>query len=63
MNATGLDRGAIAETSASSHSFGDEGIMVATRRLSARGRAAPQLAWQRYEQIALWPTWSPSSAV
>ncbi len=32
---------------------------MATRRLGARGRAAPELAWERYEQIALWPTWSP----
>lgn len=32
---------------------------MGTRTLSARGRAAPELVWERYAQIALWPTWSP----
>lgn len=32
---------------------------MATRRLSARGAAVPERAWERYERIALWPTWSP----
>lgn len=32
---------------------------MGTRRLSARGRTAPDVAWERYERIALWPTWSP----
>ena len=32
---------------------------MATRRLTARGGAAPELAWERYARIALWPTWSP----
>ena len=28
-------------------------------RLSARGPVDPELAWQRYHRLALWPTWSP----
>jgi hypothetical protein len=32
---------------------------VATRRLTACGTADPELAWERYERISLWPTWSP----
>ena len=32
---------------------------MAARRLAARGRAAPELAWERYDRIALWTTWSP----
>lgn len=32
---------------------------MSTRRLTARGAASPELAWERYDRIALWPTWSP----
>ncbi|WP_375423237.1 SRPBCC family protein [uncultured Friedmanniella sp.] len=32
---------------------------MAVRRLRARGQASPAVVWERYERIALWPTWSP----
>lgn len=32
---------------------------MAIRRLRAHGRAEPAVAWERYDLIALWPTWSP----
>lgn len=32
---------------------------MSIRRLVARGAATPEVAWERYERIALWPTWSP----
>ena len=32
---------------------------MATRRLRAHGAAHPDVAWERYDLIALWPTWSP----
>lgn len=35
------------------------GVLIRTVRLRASGDAAPELAWQRYEQFRLWPTWSP----
>ncbi|GGM12559.1 SRPBCC family protein [Nakamurella endophytica] len=28
-------------------------------RLTATGRATPDVAWERYARPALWPTWSP----
>jgi hypothetical protein len=32
---------------------------MATRSVQAVGPAAPEVAWRRYAEIALWPTWSP----
>lgn len=32
---------------------------MAVRRLSARGDASPAVAWERFDRIVLWPTWSP----
>ena len=28
-------------------------------RLTATGDAAPAVAWERYRELRLWPTWSP----
>lgn len=32
---------------------------MATRRLRAHGAVDPAVAWERFDLIALWPTWSP----
>lgn len=32
---------------------------MTTLTLTARGTARPEVAWERYAQPALWPTWSP----
>ena len=32
---------------------------MATRRLTARGAAAPATAWRRYRTIDAWRTWAP----
>jgi len=32
---------------------------MATHRLAAAGPAEPAVAWQRYAEVAAWPTWSP----
>lgn len=29
------------------------------RRVAVTGRATPDVAWERYAEIAAWPTWAP----
>jgi hypothetical protein len=32
---------------------------MAVVTLRARGQTSPELAWQRYDELALWSTWAP----
>jgi hypothetical protein len=34
-------------------------VSSAVRRIEVTGRARPGVAWERYAELAAWPTWAP----
>ncbi|MGI3784584.1 MAG: SRPBCC family protein [Janthinobacterium lividum] len=38
---------------------GARGVGGSVRRVEVAGRAGPAVAWERYADLAAWPTWAP----